>query len=68
MTSKFNAVEVTNGCPACRDDVHTQKAILVYKRVYLCEMDRTVWDAADAADRAKEERRATQRTFAEVAQ
>ena len=39
-------------CPACRDGVNV-RGILVYKRIYLCELHRGAWDSADAADRGR---------------
>lgn len=50
--STTKAATAVNGCPACRDAVHTQRQILAYRRPYLCDADKAVWDAADARERA----------------
>jgi hypothetical protein len=39
------------------DGITTQRDVLPYKRVYLCEFHRSLWDAADARESEKEARR-----------
>ncbi len=39
------------------DGVMTKRDIVLFKRIYLCESHRRLWDAADAGLRRHEERR-----------
>lgn len=56
MKPAISAQPVTKCCVA--DGVTTQRDMLPFKRVYLCALHRSLWDAADARDREREARRA----------
>jgi hypothetical protein len=49
---------VMSSCPACRDGITSQRLVLAYRRIFLCESHVEMWDAADANDRAREQRKA----------
>lgn len=50
------AEPVTVHCPACRDAVTSQAGAYVYRRVYLCKLHKSLWDAADDREHAKGKR------------
>lgn len=64
MAKPVDAQAVTVNCPVCRYDLAADKKIsqgdiLQFKRPYLtdCSKHLTMWDAADAKDRAREQKR-----------
>lgn len=47
----MNPYEIAIVCPACRPmfgPILDRGRVYVFARVYLCEMHRKIWDAADA--------------------
>ena len=45
---------VTSRCPCCRENVSTQREAYIYARAYLCDLHRSMWDAADEHAHARE--------------
>jgi len=56
LAPQHDLVPDTRCCVA--DGVTTQRDILAYRVGYLCKKHRALWEAADAAETAREQRRA----------